>query len=131
MNTSGQITVRQWFALPKAERQRRVTEFRAADRAMQACELGPEEDELFDELNDRFWDLRPTVPWWAREPALPHPGSRHGAALCTLGAVAALAVTVMIALSLTGCHVGWPCGNHGGGKWTNGKLYQCNDGTWE
>jgi hypothetical protein len=35
------------------------------------------------------------------------------------------------AMLLTGCHVGWPCDNHGGVKWTNGKLYECNDGTWE
>lgn len=35
MNKSGQIAVRQWFRLPKAERQRRATEFRAADRALQ------------------------------------------------------------------------------------------------
>ena len=67
MNTPGQVTVRQWFRLPKDERQRRVTEFRAADRALQACELpGPAEDELFGELDGRFWDLRPTVPWWCR-----------------------------------------------------------------
>lgn len=34
-------------------------------------------------------------------------------------------------LLLTACHVGWPCDNHGGVKWTNGKLYECKDGTWE
>ena len=45
---------------------------------------------------------------------------------------AALAVVCLaLLLALTGCHVGWPCDNHGGVKWTNGKLYQCNDGTWE
>jgi len=47
-----------------------------------------------------------------------------GITVLTLFAVA----SVML---LTGCHVGWPCDNHGGVKWTNGKLYECNDGTWE
>lgn len=64
---TGQITVRQWFRLPAKERQRRVTEFRAADRALQAYDPPRrEEDELFDELTARFWELRPTVPWWCR-----------------------------------------------------------------
>lgn len=48
-----------------------------------------------------------------------------------LAAAAVLAVVMVIASLLSGCHVGWPCDNHGGVKWTNGKLYECNDGTWE
>ena len=67
MNKSGQITVRQWFRLPAKERQRRVTEFRAADRALQAYEPpGREETELYLELNGRVSELWPTVPWWCR-----------------------------------------------------------------
>jgi hypothetical protein len=47
-------------------------------------------------------------------------------------AVIVLAVfAVASVMLLAGCHVGWPCDNHGGVKWTNGKLYECNDGTWE
>jgi hypothetical protein len=45
-----------------------------------------------------------------------------------------LALAIILAaamLALTGCHAGWPCDNHGGVRWTNGKLYECNDGTWE
>lgn len=33
-------------------------------------------------------------------------------------------------LLLTGCSIA-PCSGHGGVKWTNGKIYECNDGTWE
>jgi hypothetical protein len=68
MNTSGQITVRQWFRLPKAERQRRVTEFRAADAALQAYHPpGGGEDETYLLFNGRVNDLWPTVPWWCRQ----------------------------------------------------------------
>jgi len=48
--------------------------------------------------------------------------------------LAALALAVVLAaltLGLSGCHIGPPCDNHGGVKWTNGKIYECNDGTWE
>jgi hypothetical protein len=67
VNTSGQITVWQWFRLPTAERSRRVTEFRAADAALQAYEPpGREEDETYLRFNGRVNDLWPTVPWWCR-----------------------------------------------------------------
>jgi len=107
VNTAGQITVRQWFRLPKAERQRRVTEFREADEALQAngdaeqaAGIGWETDKYL-RLNGTVNDLWPTVPWWVRDPALPHPGSRRGAAGYGLAAVAALVVTVLIALVLS------------------------------
>ena len=32
---ASQVTVRQWFRLPKAERRRRAAEFKAADEALQ------------------------------------------------------------------------------------------------
>ena len=68
MNKSGQVTVRQWFRLPKAERQRRVTEFRAADRTLQAYEPpNGDEDETYLRFNGRVNDLWPTVPWWCRQ----------------------------------------------------------------
>jgi len=68
VNTSGQITVQQWLHLPKNERQRRVTEFRAADAALQAYEPpGREEDETYLRLNARVNDLWPAVPWWCRQ----------------------------------------------------------------
>ena len=67
MNKSGQITVRQWFRLPKRERQRLVTEFRAADAALQACEPpGGDEDATYFRFHDQFSELWPTVPWWCR-----------------------------------------------------------------
>ena len=68
MNTKDQVTVVQWFRLPKAERRRRVTEFRAADRALQAYEPpGREEDDIYLRLNGRVNELWPTVPWWWRQ----------------------------------------------------------------
>lgn len=68
MNTKGQVTIRQWFCLPKAERQRRITEFRAADSALQLYRPPDgDEDEIYLELNDRVNDLWPTVPWWWRQ----------------------------------------------------------------
>jgi hypothetical protein len=72
VNTQGQITVWQWFRLPVAERSRRVTEFRAADAALQINgeaedQAGvQEETETFRILNGRVNDLWPTVPWWCR-----------------------------------------------------------------
>jgi hypothetical protein len=107
VNTEGQITVRQWFRLPKAERQRRAAGFRAADEALQAngdaeqaAGIDWETDEYL-RLNARVNDLWPAVPWWIRAPALPHPGSRRGAAGYVLAAAAALAATVLIALALS------------------------------
>ena len=73
MNTEGQITVRQWFALPEAERRARAEMFRKADVELQAYyPPGREEDEIYLWLNGRVNDLWPTVPWWVRSPALPH-----------------------------------------------------------
>ena len=72
MNTSGQITVRQWFALPKAERERRAGEFQRADFALQVNSEAEqragvrEETEMYHVLNGRVNDLWPTVPWWVR-----------------------------------------------------------------
>lgn len=73
MNTAAQITVLQWFRLPKSERQRRAEEFRAADSALQGYD-GPDgsgrygdEDETYNLLNGRVNDLWPTVPWWCRQ----------------------------------------------------------------
>jgi hypothetical protein len=68
MNTSGQITIRQWFRLPKAERRRRIAGFRAADAALQAYRPpGRAEDETYLRLNGRVNDLWPGVPWWWRQ----------------------------------------------------------------
>ncbi len=64
--TGTQVTVRQWFRLPRAERARRIAAFRAADEALQALSPHPEDDETYLRLNaevDRLW---PTVPWWRR-----------------------------------------------------------------
>jgi len=73
MNTEGQITIRQWFALPKAERRARAEAFREADEALQAyCPPWREEDETYYRLNDRVGELLLTVPWWCSAPALPH-----------------------------------------------------------
>ena len=71
MNTVGQITIRQWFALPKAERERRAAEFHAADRALQAYRPPAgvpysDDDPGYVEFNGRVNDLWPTVPWWVR-----------------------------------------------------------------
>ena len=85
MNTEGQITIRQWFALPKAERRARAEAFREADEALQAngdaeqaAGIDWETDE-YDRLNRRVNDLWPTVPWWVRDPALPSCRRRHRA----------------------------------------------------
>ena len=73
-----QITIRQWFALPKAERRARAETFRAADEALQAngdAEQAAgirEETGEYHRLNGRVNDLWPTVVWWIRDPALPH-----------------------------------------------------------
>jgi len=68
MNSSGQITIRQWFRLPKAERAERIAAFKNADYELQAY-FPPdrEEDETYRELNGRVNDLWPTVPWWWRQ----------------------------------------------------------------
>ena len=78
MNTNGQITVRQWFRLPKDERIRRAAAFREADGALQdngdrekAGGICWETGEYL-RLNGIVNDLWPTVPWWCRAPALPH-----------------------------------------------------------
>ena len=65
---ASQVTVRQWLALPKDERKRRVRDFRAADAALQDYRPpGREEDETYLRLNDRVNQLWPTVPWWWRQ----------------------------------------------------------------
>ncbi len=72
MNSSGQITVRQWFALPKSHRKIRVAQFRAADRALQENAKWERrlkirgETQVYLNLNNRVNDLWPTVPWWVR-----------------------------------------------------------------
>jgi hypothetical protein len=78
VNSEGQITVREWFALPKAERRARAETFREADEALQAngdaeqaAGIDWETDE-YHRLNHRVNDLWPTVPWWVKAPALPH-----------------------------------------------------------
>lgn len=73
MNTQGQITVRQWFRLPKDERVRRAAAFRGADGALQDYRPPDgDEDETYLALNGRVNDLWPSVPWWVKAPALPH-----------------------------------------------------------
>jgi hypothetical protein len=65
---ASQITVRQWFRLPKAERRRRTAAFKTADAALQAYRPpGRAEDETYLRLNGRVNDLWPTVPWWCRQ----------------------------------------------------------------
>jgi hypothetical protein len=67
VNTEGQITIRQWFRLPKYERAERIAEFKNADNELQAYfPPGRDEDEAYLRLNGRVNDLWPTVPWWWR-----------------------------------------------------------------
>jgi hypothetical protein len=40
-------------------------------------------------------------------------------------------IGVALILNTTGCYIGPPCSGHGGVQWTNGRIYECNDGTWE
>lgn len=69
---ASQVTVRQWFRLPRHERDRRKAEFRAADGALQINSYEEEragvreETETYHILNGRVNDLWPTVPWWCR-----------------------------------------------------------------
>jgi hypothetical protein len=68
MNSASQITIREWFALPKAERHHRVARFRAADTELQQYQpSGRQEDETYHLLNGALNDLWPTVPWWWRQ----------------------------------------------------------------
>jgi hypothetical protein len=68
----GQVTVREWFGLPRWEREHRMTEFRAADEALQVNSYEEEragvteETETYHVLNGRVNDLWGTVPWWCR-----------------------------------------------------------------
>lgn len=68
-----QVTVREWFRLPGAERRRRTEEFRAADLALrinaEAEELAGTigETQLNAILNGRVCDLWGSVPWWCRQ----------------------------------------------------------------
>lgn len=75
MNTEGQVTIRQWFRLPRYERAARIAEFKNADNELQANSEAEyqangrkpvEESERYLELNGRVNDLWPTVPWWWR-----------------------------------------------------------------
>ena len=75
---ASQVTIRQWFRLPKAERRARAEMFHEADGALQAngdaeqaAGIRWETDEYL-RLNHRVNDLWPTVPWWVKAPALPH-----------------------------------------------------------
>jgi hypothetical protein len=67
-----QVTVREWLALPRHERDRRKAEFRAADEALQVNSEAEEqagvtgETETYHVLNGRVNDLWGTVPWWCR-----------------------------------------------------------------
>jgi len=72
---SAQVTVREWFRLPKTERRDRIAEFKEADEALQANSQAEyeangrnpvEESDRYHELNGRVNDLWPTVPWWWR-----------------------------------------------------------------
>jgi hypothetical protein len=101
VNTAGQITVRAWLTLPKAERDARAAEFRDADNALQdnadrELHAGWTEVETpeYLKLNHAVNDLWPTVPWWIRSPALPHPGTRAYAALLAAVWFIALAAAV-------------------------------------
>jgi hypothetical protein len=133
MNSPGSpVTAWQWLALPKAERRARAGTFREAGEALQASgdaerALGIDwETSEYAVLSHRVNYLWPTVPWWVRSPALPHPSSRRSAALYALAAVAVLAVVAMIAL--TGCSD--PCSGHGGVSYGPvSGWYYCNDGT--
>lgn len=100
MNTVGQITVREWFALPKIERRARAAAFRDADGALQdngdlerAAGIDYETGTYLD-LNDKVNDLWPTVPWWVRSPALP--ATPAGWAFI----LAALALVILAAIHL-------------------------------
>jgi hypothetical protein len=68
MSTCSQVTIRQWFRLPKTERQRRIAEFKSADEALQEYRPpGRQEDKRYHELNGRVSELWPMVPWWHRQ----------------------------------------------------------------
>jgi hypothetical protein len=62
VNTSGQITLRQWRKLSERDRNARVLFFRAALRALWLNPDRTETDRYLD-LNDAVNDLWPTVPW--------------------------------------------------------------------
>jgi hypothetical protein len=67
MSAPGQVTIRQWLRLPKAERAARIAAFKTADAELQAYfPPGRVEDETYLRVNGRVNDLWPTVPWWWR-----------------------------------------------------------------
>ena len=87
MSTS-QITVWQWFRLPRAERERRVTEFRAAVAGLEIIRdatggamvpAGSATGLALDDLAGRVNDLWPAVPWWCRR-STPEPHAIPGTA---------------------------------------------------
>jgi hypothetical protein len=100
VNTTGQITVRAWLRLPRQERAARAAAFRRADEALQANGDAEQAAGIDWETPANQWlnaavnDLWPSVPWWIRAPALPHPGTRARAAL--LAAVWAAAIAAGI-----------------------------------
>lgn len=67
-----QVSMREWFRLPRHERARRAWEFRAVADALavnsEAEEAAgvTEETETYHVLNGRVNDLWGTVPWWCR-----------------------------------------------------------------
>ena len=68
-----QVTIREWFRLPKCERDWRAAEFKAADEALQINSFEEEQAGVDEEtgtyhiLNGRVNDLWGTVPWWCRQ----------------------------------------------------------------
>lgn len=102
MNTEGQITIRQWLNLTRAEKNTRIAAFRAADNALQANGDAEQtagidwETGTYLRLNRAVNDLWPTVPWWIRDPALPR--TRLGA----LSFAASVAVVVLVAVWIAG-----------------------------
>ena len=73
MNTQGQVTIRQWFRLPKQHRRIRVAQFKAARRDLRETakwerrlKISGEKTQPRLNLEKRVDELRPTVPWWWR-----------------------------------------------------------------
>ena len=67
MSITGQITIREWRRLPKAERECRIANYKEADAELQAYRpAGRAETETYLALNGRVCDLSLTVPWWWR-----------------------------------------------------------------
>ena len=74
MNTQGQVTIRQWFRLPKQHRRIRVAQFKAARQDLRETakwerrlKISGEKTQPRLNLEKRVDELRPTVPWWCRQ----------------------------------------------------------------